>query len=74
VGFLSPWHLLIAAAVGVLIFGGRDKLSSLLGDFGKGLREFRRGLKEEHDGLDAAVRPPPSPAGDVNDTTDAKQL
>jgi sec-independent protein translocase protein TatA len=30
-----------------VLFGGRGKLSGLLGDAGKGIRAFREGLKED---------------------------
>lgn len=53
-GGLSPVHLLIAAAVVLLLFGGRGKLSGLMGDAAKGIRAFRDGLKGEE-------TPPPTP-------------
>jgi sec-independent protein translocase protein TatA len=52
---LSPWHLLLVAIVVLLLFGGRGKLSGLMGDAAKGIRAFRDGLKgDDHT--------PPSPA------------
>ena len=45
-GALSIWHILILAAVALLLFGGRGKLSDLMGDVGKGIRSFRKGLTE----------------------------
>ena len=49
-GGLSPWHLLIIAFVLLLLFGGRGKLSGLMGDAAKGVKAFRDGLKDEsHD-------------------------
>ncbi len=44
-GSLSPWHLLIIAVLMLLLFGGRGKLSGLMGDAAKGIRAFRDGLK-----------------------------
>lgn len=46
-GGLSIWHLLILLAVVVLIFGGGGKLSKIMGDFGRGINEFKTGLKTE---------------------------
>ncbi len=46
-GFTSIWHWLIVLAVVLLLFGGRGKISSLMGDFGKGLKNFKSGLKED---------------------------
>jgi len=28
------------------VFGGRGKISSIMGDFGKGITSFKKGLKE----------------------------
>lgn len=44
-GSLSPVHWIIIAAVVLLLFGGRGKLSGLMGDAAKGIRAFRDGLK-----------------------------
>jgi sec-independent protein translocase protein TatA len=44
-GGLSPWHLLIVGALLLLVFGGRGKLSEIMGDAAKGIRAFRDGLK-----------------------------
>ncbi len=54
-GSFGPIHWLIVAVVVLLLFGGRGKLSGLMGDAAKGIRAFRDGLK----GDDA---PPPAPA------------
>jgi sec-independent protein translocase protein TatA len=45
-GGLSPIHWLLVALVVLVLFGGRGKLSGLMGDAGKGIRAFRDGLKE----------------------------
>jgi sec-independent protein translocase protein TatA len=56
-GSLSPWHLLILAMLVLLIFGGRGKLSGLMGDAAKGIRAFRDGLKGEEAPPAAPVQP-----------------
>jgi sec-independent protein translocase protein TatA len=43
---LSPLHLIVVAIV-VLVLFGRGKLSETMGDFGKGVREFKKGMKDE---------------------------
>ena len=43
-GSFSIWHWLIVLAVVLLLFGGRGKISSLMGDFGKGLQAFKKGV------------------------------
>ena len=44
-GFTSPWHILLAVIVIAVVFGGRGKLSGLMGDAAKGIRAFQDGLK-----------------------------
>jgi sec-independent protein translocase protein TatA len=55
-GTFGPIHWIILGAIALLLFGGRGKLSSIMGDAAKGVRAFRDGLKgeEEHP---AAVQP-----------------
>jgi sec-independent protein translocase protein TatA len=48
-GALSIWHILIFALVAVLLFGGRGKISELMGDVAKGIKSFRQGLNEPED-------------------------
>ena len=49
-GGLSIWHWLIIGAIVLVIFGGGGKLSQLMGDAGKGMKAFKDGLKDDHDG------------------------
>jgi sec-independent protein translocase protein TatA len=56
-GSLSIWHWLIVLAVGLLLFGGKNKVSSLMGDFAKGIKAFKAGMKEEDE---AEASPPPA--------------
>ena len=46
-GTFSIWHWLIVLAVVLVMFGGKGKISALMGDFGKGLKSFKKGMKEE---------------------------
>ncbi|WP_420416536.1 twin-arginine translocase TatA/TatE family subunit [Pacificispira sp.] len=46
-GSFSIWHWLIVLAVVLVLFGGRGKISALMGDFGKGLKSFKKNMKEE---------------------------
>lgn len=78
-GSFSIWHWLIVLAVVLILFGGGGKISKLMGDFGKGLKSFKKNLKEGEEGevaegggeakktIDAQAQPaqaqPPSPAG-----------
>ena len=63
-GSLSIWHWLIVLVIVALVFGGRGKLSGLMGDAGKGIKAFREGLKDgdrEH-AQEAAATPLPTEA------------
>jgi sec-independent protein translocase protein TatA len=46
-GGLSIWHWIVLLAVGLLLFGGRGKISDIMGDFAKGIKSFKKGLTEE---------------------------
>ena len=46
-GTFSIWHWLVVLAVVLVLFGGKGKISSLMGDFGKGLKSFKKGMKED---------------------------
>ena len=46
-GSLSIWHWVILLAVVALLFGGRGKLSGIMGDAAKGIKEFKNGLKDD---------------------------
>jgi len=48
-GSFSIWHILILAAIALVLFGGRGKVSDLMGDFGKGINSFKKGLSEKDD-------------------------
>jgi sec-independent protein translocase protein TatA len=64
-GSLSIWHWLLVIGVGVLLFGGKGKVSSVMGDFAKGIKAFKSGMKEpdeETAGSPPAQVPPPAAA------------
>ena len=44
---VGPWQILIIIVLALLLFGGGGKISSLMGDFAKGIKAFRKGLQEE---------------------------
>jgi sec-independent protein translocase protein TatA len=46
-GTFSIWHWIIVLAVVLLLFGGRGKISQIMGDFGKGLRSFKKSMRED---------------------------
>ncbi|MEM1380904.1 MAG: twin-arginine translocase TatA/TatE family subunit [Pseudomonadota bacterium] len=46
-------QLLIILVLVLILFGGRGRISSVMGDMAKGLRSFRKGLAESDDEADA---------------------
>jgi sec-independent protein translocase protein TatA len=46
-GGLSIWHWLLLIAVVAVLFGGRGKLTNVMGDFAKGIKAFKQGMKED---------------------------
>lgn len=57
-GSLSIWHLIILGVILVLLFGGRGKISGIMGDTAKGIRAFRDGLKGEEETPQSAEAKP----------------
>lgn len=48
-GSFGPIHWIIVAIVILVLFGGRGKLSGIMGDAAKGIRAFKDGLKDDTD-------------------------
>ena len=47
-GVVSPWQIAIIALAILLLFGGR-KIPELMKGFGSGIKEFKKGLKEDEE-------------------------
>lgn len=48
-GFGAWWHWVLIALIVLVVFGGKGKLSGLMGDAAKGVKAFRDGLKGDED-------------------------
>ena len=57
-GSFSIWHWMIVLLVVMVLFGGRGKISSLMGDFGKGLSAFKKGVGGDNAEQNAAQGQP----------------
>lgn len=70
-GGLSWVHWVIVLGIAMLLFGGKGKISDLMGDVAKGIKSFKKGLTEDET-TQAAVPPKPleSKPGDVVPTED----
>ncbi|MEX2311134.1 MAG: twin-arginine translocase TatA/TatE family subunit [Rhodospirillales bacterium] len=62
-GAFSIWHWIIVLVVVLVLFGGKGKISALMGDFGKGLKSFKKGMKDDDSAVD-----------DDADTTEKKAI
>jgi len=79
-GIGSIWHWVIVLVI-VLVLFGRGRISEMMGDFGKGISSFKKGLNETEETVTKAARiePPAAPAApaetaapaDKTDTTGA---
>ena len=70
-GGLSIWHLLLFAVVALLLFGGRGKISDMMGDVAKGIKSFRQGLNDPEDAKTipgSSTTPNPAPAPNKDQT------
>ena len=48
-GRLGPLEIIVILAILLLVFGGRGKISGMMGDVAKGIKSFRKGMKDEAD-------------------------
>lgn len=56
-GSFSIWHWLVVLVIVLILFGGRGKISQIMGDFGKGLKSFKKGVKDDdEDSASAAAQ------------------
>ena len=51
----SMWQILIILVVLLLLFARPGKISGIMGDFGKGLKSFKEGIKPEEAGEEEAA-------------------
>ena len=52
----GPLQIILILVVALLLFGGRGKISAIMGDMAKGIRSFRKGLNEEDEEKADAAR------------------
>jgi len=53
-GSLSIWHWVIVALI-VLVLFGKGRISEMMGDLGKGIKSFKKGMVEEENSTSAAA-------------------
>lgn len=70
------WQILILAIV-VLVLFGRGRISEMMGDFGKGISSFKKGMNEADETvsstkaqIEAPAKDSPQPETKANETSD----
>ena len=71
-GAFSIWHWVIVLVVVLVLFGGKGKISALMGDFGKGLKSFKKGMKDEENPADDPQKLPDEESKAVKQGTSEK--
>lgn len=72
-GGMSVWHWVIVAVVILLLFG-RGRISEMMGDLGKGVNSFKKGLSEEDTAKrDPLLGPPPRKDERIVDPVETKR-
>jgi sec-independent protein translocase protein TatA len=46
-GSFSWWHWALFLIVALVLFGGKGKVSDLMGDVAKGIKSFKKGLADD---------------------------
>jgi len=65
---IGPFQILIIALV-ILVLFGRGRISEMMGDFGKGVKSFRKGLSDDDD----TAKPPQRIEGPSHEAKPASQ-
>ena len=70
-GGMSIWHWIIIGGVFLLLFGGKGKISDIMGDFAKGVKSFKKGMADDE--ADVA-KPVVTPAAPVTTVVEPRSL
>jgi sec-independent protein translocase protein TatA len=72
-GSFSIWHWLIVGAVALVLFGGKGRISEIMGDVAKGIKSFKKGMSEEDDKAEAP-HPGDAPLKSIDHQTVADKI
>lgn len=56
----APWHIIILVVALLLMFGGK-KIPEMMGGIGKGMKEFKKAIKDEEEKVSDTPKVIPSP-------------
>ena len=63
-GSIGLWQVVIVGLV-ILILFGRGRISEMMGDFGKGISSFKKGMSDEQEAKPASKAQIEAPAKDA---------
>ena len=70
-GGFSWWHWVILLVVVLVLFGGKGKVSDLMGDVAKGIKSFKKGLADDATDVAAVTKSIDDQAGQaIKDTVE----
>ncbi len=67
-GGLSIWHWIVVGGVVFILFGGKFKISDVMGDVAKGIKAFKKGMAEDDEA------PAKAPATVENQTPEPRAI
>ena len=56
----SIWQILIVLVLALILFGGRGKISALMGDVATGIKSFKKGMADDDDVAETPAKTIPS--------------
>lgn len=56
----SIWQILIVLVLALILFGGRGKISALMGDVATGIKSFKKGMADDDDVAETPAKSIPS--------------
>ena len=57
-GSWSLIHWIVVGAIVLILFGGKGKISDIMGDVAKGIKSFKKGMAEDDDAAKPAAPAP----------------
>ena len=61
----SLWQILVVLAIVLILFGGRGKISGVMGDVAKGIKSFKTNIKDDEQSTDKIEKNEQSPVAET---------